>query len=159
MSDKTYLTQEGLDRLSGELNDLKTRGRKEAANAIQKAREMGDLSENAEYDAAKDAQGLLELRISRLENILATARVIDTSEMEEGKVYILSTVKLRNVKTKKEMKYTLVSEEEASLAQGKLSISSPVGKALLGKEKGDRVAVDIPAGQTEFDILDITLEL
>ncbi|MEZ4688425.1 MAG: GreA/GreB family elongation factor [Bacteroidia bacterium] len=102
----------------------------------------------------------MELKISKLENILATARVIDTSEMEAGKVYILSTVKkLRNVKTKKEMTYTLVSEEEASLAQGRLSIASPVGKALLGKEKGDRVIVKIPAGETQFDILDVTLEL
>ncbi|MFK7972234.1 MAG: transcription elongation factor GreA [Bacteroidia bacterium] len=159
MSEKTYLTKEGMDRLTNELNELKTVGRKEAANAIQKAREMGDLSENAEYDAAKDAQGLLELRISKLENILATARLIDTSEMEEGKVYILSKVKLRNVKTKREMTYTLVAEEEASLAEGKLSIKSPVGKALLGKEKGDRVIVEIPAGQTEFDLLEVTLDI
>lgn len=159
MSDKIYLTQEGMDRLRGELNDLKTRGRKEAANAIQKAREMGDLSENAEYDAAKEAQGLLELRISKLENTLASARVIDTSNMEEGKVYILSKVKLRNIKTKREMTYMLVAEEEASLAQGKLSIASPVGKALLGKEQGDKVTVKIPAGETEFEILDVTLEV
>jgi transcription elongation factor GreA len=159
MSDKTYLTQEGMDRLKAELQDLKIRGRKEAADAIQKAREMGDLSENAEYDAAKEASGMLEMKINKLENTLAGARVIDTSEMEEGKIYILSTVKLRNVKTKREMSYTLVSEEEASLAQGKLSIASPVGKALLGKEKGDRVTVKIPAGETEFDILDVRLEL
>jgi transcription elongation factor GreA len=159
MSEKTYLTQEGMDRLKNELHDMKTRGRKEAADAIQKAREMGDLSENAEYDAAKEASGLLEMRINKLENTLATARVIDTSEMEEGKIYILSTVKLRIVKTKREVKYTLVSEEEANLKEGKLSIASPVGKALLGKEKGDRVTVKIPAGETAFDILDVTIEL
>lgn len=159
MSDKTYLTLEGHTRLKDELNDLKTRGRKEAAADIQKAREMGDLSENAEYDAAKEAQGLLELRISKLENTLATARIIDTSELDDSKVYILSTVKLRNVKTKREMTYQLVAEQEADIKTGKLSIKSPVGKALLGKEEGDRVQVEIPAGVTEFDILKITLDL
>ena len=157
MSDITYLTQEGYDKIKAELDDLKGRGRREAADAIRKAREMGDLSENAEYDAAKDAQGLLEMRISKLEEIVASSRILDQSNMETGKVYIHSKVKLKNVKNKMELSYVLVAEEEADLKAGKLSVKSPVGKALLGKEKGDVVDVQIPAGTIQFKILDISV--
>lgn len=156
MSDITYLTQEGYDRIAAKLHDLKTRGRTEIANAIQKAREMGDLSENAEYDAAKDAQGLLELEISRLENTVASARILDNKDIDLNKAYILSTVKLRNVKLNKMISYTLVAEEEADLKSGKLSIKSPVGKAVLGKEVGDIIDVDVPAGIVKFELMEIS---
>lgn len=156
MSDITYLTQEGYDKLTAKLHDLKTRGRTEIANAIQKAREMGDLSENAEYDAAKDAQGLLELEISRLEATVANARVLDNRDIDLDKAYILSTVKLKNLKLKKEISYTLVAEEEADLKSGKLSIKSPVGKAVLGKEVGDIIDVEVPAGVVKFELMEIS---
>ncbi|MEM7659503.1 MAG: transcription elongation factor GreA [Bacteroidota bacterium] len=156
MSEKTYLTKEGLERLKSELHDLKTRGRTEIAAAIQKAREMGDLSENAEYDAAKDAQGLLELKISKLENSLSSAQVLDVADIDTDKVYILSTVKVKNLKVKKVVKYMLVAEEEQDLKAGKLSIKSPVGKALLGKSVGDTIEINVPAGVIPFEILEIT---
>ncbi len=156
MSDVTYLTKEGYDRLKAQLDDLKGRGRTEIARQIQTAREMGDLSENAEYDAAKDAQGLLEMKISKLENAIAIARVLDESDIDSNKAYILSTVKLRNIKTKMEMKYTLVAEEEADLKRGRISIKSPVGKAILGKEVGDIIEIIVPAGNLEFELLEIT---
>ncbi|MEM7374889.1 MAG: transcription elongation factor GreA [Bacteroidota bacterium] len=156
MSEKTYLTQEGYDRLSAQLTDLKGRGRAEIAKAIQKAREMGDLSENAEYDAAKDAQGLLELKISKLETTIANARILDDSDIDASKAYILSTVKLKHLKLKKEVTYTLVAEEEADLKQGRISIKSPVGKAVLGKAVGDIVDAQVPSGIIQFEVLDIT---
>ncbi len=156
MSDITYLTQEGFDKLKAKLHELKTKGRSDIANAIQKAREMGDLSENAEYDAAKDAQGLLEMEISRLESTIGNARVLDDSGIGNDKAYILSTVKLKNLKLKKEISYTLVSEEEADLKAGKLSIKSPVGKAVLGKAVGDVVEVEVPAGSAKFEIMEIS---
>lgn len=156
MSDVTYLTKEGYDRLKAQLDDLKGRGRTEIARQIQTAREMGDLSENAEYDAAKDAQGLLEMKISKLENAIAIARVLDETDIDSDKAYILSTVKLRNIKTKMEMKYTLVAEEEADLKRGRISIKSPVGKAILGKEVGDIIEIVVPAGNLEFELLEIT---
>lgn len=155
MSDITYLTQEGFDRIKAKLHDLKSRGRSEIADAIQKAREMGDLSENAEYDAAKDAQGLLEMEISKIENMMAHARVLDTKDLDLSKAFILSTVKLKNLKFNKEISYTLVAEEEADLKQGKLSIKSPVGKAVLGKEIGDIIEVEAPAGVMKFELLEI----
>ena len=158
MSEITYLTQEGYDRLKAELEEMKGKGRKEIADAIQKAREMGDLSENAEYDAAKDAQGLLELKISKLEDTIAKSRILDTSNMDTSKVYIQSTVLMKNMKTGKDVKYTLVAEEEADLKEKKLSVKSPVGKALLGKEVGEVVDVQIPAGTIQFEIKEITLE-
>jgi len=158
MSELTYLTQEGYEKLRTELNDLKGKGRKEIAYQIQKAREMGDLSENAEYDAAKDAQGLLEMKISKLESLIANARVIDESELDTSKAYILSTVKLKNLKNDQQVKYMLVSEEEADLKKSKISIKSPVGKAILGKSKGDVVDIKVPAGAMQFEILDITRE-
>lgn len=156
MSDITYLTQEGFDRIKAKLHDLKSRGRSEIADAIQKAREMGDLSENAEYDAAKDAQGLLEMEISKIENTMAHARVLDTKDLDISKAFILSTVKLKNLKFNKEISYTLVAEEEADLKQSKLSIKSPVGKAVLGKEVGDIIEVEAPAGVMKFELLEIT---
>lgn len=156
MSDVTYLTKEGYDKLTKELNELKTKGRTEIAAAIQKARELGDLSENAEYDAAKDAQGLLEMKIAKLENAIATARVLDDSDIDASKAYILSTVKLKNLKLKKEFSYTLVSEEEADLKKGRISIKSPVGKAVLGKSVGDVVEIDAPGGKMKFEVMDIS---
>lgn len=156
MSEKTYLTQEGYDRLKAELSDLKGRGRTEIAKAIQKAREMGDLSENAEYDAAKDAQGLLELKISKLETTIANARVLNATDIDSSKAYILSTVKVKHMKLKKEFTYTLVAEEEADLKQGKISVKSPVGKAILGKSVGDVVDAQVPSGIIQFKVLDIS---
>lgn len=156
MSEVKYFTKEGYDKLTSELADLKGRGRTEMAKQIQKAREMGDLSENAEYDAAKDAQGLLEMKIAQLEAVIANARILDDSDIDTDKAYILSTVKLRNLKNKMEVAYTLVSEEEANLKQGKISIKSPVGKAVLGKEVGDIVEIDAPAGKLQFEVMNIS---
>lgn len=156
MSDITYLTQEGFDRIKAKLHDLKSRGRSEIADAIQKAREMGDLSENAEYDAAKDAQGLLEMEISRIEHTMANARVLDTKDLDISRAFILSTVKLKNLKFNKEISYMLVAEEEANLKLNKLSIKSPVGKAILGKEVGDVIEVEAPAGVMRFELLEIS---
>jgi transcription elongation factor GreA len=156
MSDVTYLTKEGYDKLHAELADLKGKGRSEIAKQIQKAREMGDLSENAEYDAAKDAQGLLEMKIAKLEATIASARVLDDTGIDTDKAYILSTVKLKNLKLNKVIAYTLVSEEEADLKRGRISIKSPVGKAILGKEVGDIVEIQVPAGTMHFELLEIT---
>ncbi|MCB0835433.1 MAG: transcription elongation factor GreA [Bacteroidetes bacterium] len=152
MSEVKYFTKEGYEKLAAELQELKGKGRAEIARAIQKAREMGDLSENAEYDAAKDAQGLLELKISQLENTIATARILDDNDINLDKAYILSTVTLKNLKNGKKMKYMLVSEEEANLKEGKISIKSPVGKAVLGHEVGDIVEIDAPAGKMQFEL-------
>jgi len=156
MSDVTYLTKEGYDKLKKELNDLKTKGRADIAKQIQKARELGDLSENAEYDAAKDAQGLLEMKIAKLEATVSNARVLDETDIDSSKAYILSTVKLKNLKLNKEFTYTLVSEEEADLKKGKISIKSPVGKAILGKAVGEVAEIEAPAGKMTFEILDIS---
>ena len=156
MSEITYLTKEGYEKLRAELSDLKGRGRNEIAKQIQKAREMGDLSENAEYDAAKDAQGLLELKISKLETIVANARILDDTDIDLDKAYILSTVKLKNLKNNTTVKYTLVAEQEANLKQGKISVKSPVGKAILGKEVGDVIDIQVPAGVLQFELLDIS---
>ncbi|MEL6626844.1 MAG: transcription elongation factor GreA [Bacteroidota bacterium] len=156
MSDVTYLTKEGYDRLTKELAELKGPKRKEIAGMIQRARELGDLSENAEYDAAKDAQGLLELEISKLENKLATARIIDDSNFDPNKVYILSKVKVKNIKMKKEFTYTLVPEEEQNLRENKISVKSPVGKGLIGKGPGDIVEIEVPAGKLSFEVIEIT---
>lgn len=156
MSEVTYLTKEGFERLNAELEDLKGRGRTEIAKAIQTAREMGDLSENAEYDAAKDAQGLLEMKIAKMENVIANARILDESELGTDKAYILSNVKVKNIKMNKVFSYTLVAEEEADLKAGKISIKSPVGKGILGKEVGDLIEIDVPAGTLQFELLEIT---
>jgi transcription elongation factor GreA len=156
MAEVSYFTKDVLDKLNEELRLMKTQGRAEISKQIQEARDKGDLSENAEYDAAKDAQGLLEARIAQLENTLANARVIDESNIDTSKVMILSTVHLLNHTTKKDVKYRLVSETEANLKEGKISIKSPIGKALLGKTVGDTVEVNVPAGQLKLEVKKIT---
>ncbi|MDB5239829.1 MAG: transcription elongation factor GreA [Spirosoma sp.] len=155
MAKISYYTEEGLNRLKAELNELKTKGRTAIAHQIAEARDKGDLSENAEYDAAKDAQGHHELKISKLEEVLANARVLDESTIDASLVSILSKVKIRNVKTGAEMLYTLVSEEEADLKAGRISVGSPIGKGLLGKRVGDKASITVPAGVLEFEIVDI----
>ena len=150
-----YLTRERLVELEKELREMKTNGRKEMANKIAEARAHGDLSENAEYDAAKEEQGLFELRISKLENILSRARIIEPSQFPNGKVHILSKVKIKNLKTQKIFNYLLVSPEEADFQAGKISITSPVGQGLVGAESGEKVSVKAPAGLLEFEILSI----
>jgi transcription elongation factor GreA len=150
-----YLTKERLIELEKELQELKTNGRKEIASKIAEARSHGDLSENAEYDAAKEEQGLFELRISKLENILSRARVIDSTQFPADEVHILSTVKVKNLKTNKVFQYTLVSPEEADFQAGKISVTSPVGQGLMGNKLGDKVKVKAPAGIMDFEILEI----
>lgn len=152
----SYYTEEGLNRLKAELNELKTKGRAAIAHQIAEARDKGDLSENAEYDAAKDAQGLHELKISKLEEVLANARILDESTIDTSQVSVLSKVKIRNKKNGAEMNYTLVSEEEADLKAGRISVSSPIGKGLLGKRVGDVAQITVPAGVLEFDVIDIS---
>ena len=152
-----YLTQEGLEKLKSELSALKSVGRVEAAKAIAEARAQGDLSENAEYDAAKDAQGHLEKKISELENTLANARIIDATKMDTSKVTILSKVELKNIKMKKNVTYVLVSEAEANIKEGKISVASPIGKAILGKKKGDKVQVLAPNGAIDLEIVKISI--
>lgn len=156
MSNVSYYTAEGLKKLKDELNQLRDVQRPKASQAIADARDKGDLSENAEYDAAKEAQGLLELKISKMEEILANARLIDESQLDTSKVLVLSTVKLKNKTNGMEMKYTLVAESEADLKSGKISVSSPIGKGLLGKKVGDIAEITVPNGTLKFDILEIT---
>lgn len=153
----SYYTREGLEKLKAELLHLKTKGRAEMARQIAEARDKGDLSENAEYDAAKDAQGHLEAKIAQLEEILANARLLDESRVDTDSVSILSRVTIRNRKNSMKVTYTLVSEEEADLKAGKISTMSPIGKGLLGKKKGDVAIIKTPAGEMEFEILDITV--
>lgn len=157
MSNYTYLTQGGYDKVKADLEELKTNGRMEAARAIAEARSQGDLSENAEYDAAKEAQGLLEMKISELETIMANARVIDESLLDDSKVAILSNVTIKNLKMGKEMTYKLVSETEADAKLMKISVSSPIGSALLGKVIGDVVQVKTPGGVLDFEVMNITI--
>ena len=157
MSNVSYYTKEGLQKLKDELNELKTKGRTDMARQIAEARDKGDLSENAEYDAAKDAQGLLELKISKLEEVVGNARVLDGSAIDTSKVSILSTVRIKNQQNGAKMTYTLVSEEEADLKSGKISVKSPIGKGLLGKKVGETAHVQAPAGTINFEILDISL--
>lgn len=149
---KNYLSKEGYERLDEELRDLKTRGRKEIAEEISEARAKGDLSENAEYDAAKEAQGHLEKRISELENTLAHASIIDEKNIDASKAYLLSNVTILNHKFDKEVTYILVNKEEADFKEGKISIDSPIGKALLGREVGDIIDVQVPAGEMKLEI-------
>lgn len=158
MGNIQYLSQEGFDKLEAELKDLKTRGRREVADDIAEARAKGDLSENAEYDAAKEAQGHLEDRITKLEDILANARVVDANDLDLSKVRVLTTVTILNKKVGKEMKYTLVSANEADFKQNKISVDSPIGKALLGKEVGETVEVEVPAGKLELEIKKIEVQ-
>lgn len=156
MANISYYTAEGLQKLKEELADLKFRGRSEIARQLAEARDKGDLSENAEYDAAKDAQGHLELKIAKLEEVVGNARLIDDSNLDMSKVLILSKVKIKNLNNNMVLDYVLVSEEEANLAAGKLSIKSPIGKGLLGKEVGDVAEINVPAGKIRFEILEIS---
>jgi transcription elongation factor GreA len=150
-----YLTRERLIELEKELQEMKTNGRKQIAAKIAEARAHGDLSENAEYDAAKEEQGLFELKISKMEDILSRARVIDTSKMPNDEVHLLSTVKIKNLKTNKTVEYLMVSPEEADFQEGKISVTSPVGAALIGAKLGQKVQVKAPAGLMDFEIMEI----
>jgi len=152
-----YYTEEGLQKLKTELHKLRTAERRAATQAIVDARDKGDLSENAEYDAAREAQALLEIRIAKLEDIIANARIVDGSKLDLSKASILTTVKIRNLNNDSTMKYTLVAENEADLKAGKISVDSPIGKALLGKKVGEKVDVQVPAGKVTFEITDITM--
>ena len=154
-SEPIYLTRERLVELEKDLHDLKTHERKAVAQKIADARGHGDLSENAEYDAAKEEQQHLELRIARLESTLSRAKLIEAKDLPNDKVYILSKVKLKDLNTKEECEYLLVSNEEADFEQNKISVSSPIGKALLGKTKGESVDIKVPAGLLKYQILDI----
>lgn len=155
MGNVSYYTEEGLQKLKNELHELKTKGRADMAKQIAEARDKGDLSENAEYDAAKDAQGLLELKIAKLEVAVGNARVMDESKIDTSKVSVLSKVKIRNKKNGMEASYTLVSEEESDLKTGKISLKSPIGEGLLGKKVGEVAIVKAPAGNIEFEVLEI----
>ncbi len=152
-----YLTAEGYKKLKDELDYMRSVERPASSAAIAEARDKGDLSENAEYDAAREAQGLLELRIAKAEAVLNSARIIDESKITTDKVQILNKVTLMNHNTKKQVTYTLVSENEATIREGKLATSTPIAKALLGKKKGEKVEVVVPAGTLVFEILDISL--
>ncbi|NLF44247.1 MAG: transcription elongation factor GreA [Bacteroidales bacterium] len=156
MNDVKYFTKEGLQKLREELERLTSVERPSISQQIAEARDKGDLSENAEYDAAKNAQGMLELRISQLENTLKNARVIDESQLDNSKVMILATVKVKNLKNNAVVSYTLVPENEADLKAGKISVHSPIAKGLLGKAKKDVVEIVVPAGTMKFEIVDIS---
>jgi transcription elongation factor GreA len=157
MSQISYYTYEGLEKLKAELLNLERVERPNATKAVAEAREKGDLSENAEYDAAREAQGLLELKISKLKDVLANARLVDESQIDLSKVSILTSVKIKNLKNGATMKYTLVAENEANLKEMKISIDSPIGKGLLGKKVGDKVDISVPAGIIPFEIIEITM--
>ena len=156
MSQIVYFTEEGLKKLKEDLHHLKTKERPAISRQIAEARDKGDLSENAEYDAAKEAQGLLELKISKLEDTLSNARIVDESQLDTSKVLILCKVTIKKVSNGQKMSYTLVPENEADLKSGKLSISSPIAKGLLGKKKGEQAEVVVPSGKMMFEIVDIS---
>ncbi|MVN19938.1 transcription elongation factor GreA [Mucilaginibacter arboris] len=156
MAEVAYYTKEGLEKLKEELQFLKTEGRASIAKAIAEARDKGDLSENAEYDAAKEAQGLHEAKIAKLGEVLASARLLDESKMDISKVLALSIVKIKNLKNGAVMQYQLVSETEADFKAGKISVSSPIAKGLLGKKVGDKTEITVPAGKIEFEIMEIS---
>jgi transcription elongation factor GreA len=156
MSKVSYYTAEGLKKLRDELSQLKDIERPKASQAIGEARDKGDLSENAEYDAAKEAQGMLEMKISKMEEILSGARVIDESQLDTSKVLALSIVKIKNQTNGMEMTYTLVAESEADITTGKISVSSPIGRGLLGKSVGDTAEIQVPNGIMKFDVLEIS---
>ncbi len=156
MSQFVYFTEEGLQKLKDELHFLKTKERPSISKQIAEARDKGDLSENAEYDAAKEAQGLLELKISKLEETLQNARIVDESQLDTSKVLILCKVTIKNVKNNQKQTYTLVPENEADLKSGKISVNSPIAKGLLGKKKGDKADVTVPNGTMTFEIVDIS---
>jgi len=156
MAEVNYFTKEGLQKLIDEVNRLKSVERAEISQAISEAREKGDLSENSEYEAAKEAQGMLEMRIEKMEDVIANARILDHENVDCSKVYILSTVKIKNHTTDREVKYTLVSESEADHKSGKISVKSPIGSALIGKCVGDVIDVTVPAGTIKLEVLEIT---
>jgi transcription elongation factor GreA len=156
MSTVSYYTAEGLKKLKEELDHLKNIERPKASQAIAEARDKGDLSENAEYDAAKEAQGLLEMRISKMEEVYSNARLIDESQLDLSKVLVLSKVKIKNQANGMEMKYTLVAESEADLKSGKISVTSPIGKGLLGKSVGEIAEITVPNGKLNFEVLEIS---
>jgi transcription elongation factor GreA len=156
MAEVAYYTKEGLEKLKEELQQLKTSGRAAIAKAIAEARDKGDLSENAEYDAAKEAQGHHETKIAKMEELLSTARLLDESKLDATKVLALSIVKIKNVKNGATMSYQLVSESEADFKSGKISVSSPIAKGLLGKKVGETTEITVPAGKMEFEILEIS---
>ena len=156
MANIQYVTKEGLEKLREELHQLETFERPKISQQIADARDKGDLSENAEYDAAKEAQGLLEMRISKMEELVANARLIDESQLDLSKALVLSTVKIKNQANGMEMKYTLVAESEADLKTGKISVTSPIGKGLLGKSVGEVAEINVPNGVLKFDVLEIT---
>jgi len=156
MAELKYYTKEGFQKLKEELEQLETVERPDISRQIAEARDKGDLSENAEYDAAKNAQGMLELQISKLQEEIRNARIIDESKMDASKVLILSTVKIKNLKNNATMNYTLVPENEADLKSGKISVSSPIAKGLLGKKVGDTADIEVPAGKVTFEIIEIS---
>lgn len=156
MSNVSYYTEEGLQKLKDELHHMKTVERPSISQQIAEARDKGDLSENAEYDAAKEAQGLLEAKIAKMEALLANARLIDDSQIDNSRVFILSKVKIKNINNGATMEYTLVAENEANLAEKKISVDSPIGKGLLGKTVGEIAEVQVPAGLVKFEIVEIS---
>lgn len=158
MSKINYYTEEGLKKLKDELHEMESVERPKISQQIAEARDKGDLSENAEYDAAKEAQGILEMRIAKLKDVVANARVIDDSEIDDSKALILSTVRIKNLKTKAEQRYMLVAENEADLKAKKISVDSPIGKGLLGKSVGDIADIETPNGIIQFEVLEITRE-
>ena len=153
----TYMTAEGYKNLIDELSEMENVQRPAISKQIAEARDKGDLSENAEYDAAKEAQGLLELKISELKEVIASARMIDESRISTDKVQILTRVKIKNTKTNQTMTYLLVSESEANFKEGKLSVETPIAKRLLGKKVGDTAKVKVPSGELEFEVMEISL--
>ena len=155
MSKVSYYTEDGLKKLRAELDQLRDIERPKASQAIAEARDKGDLSENAEYDAAKEAQGMLEMQIAKLENTLANARIINESELDTSKVLVLSTVEVKSKANGAKMKYTLVAQSEADLKSGKISVDSPIGKGLLGKKVGDVAVINVPNGNIELEIISI----
>ena len=157
MANVGYYTEEGLQKLKDELQQLEVVERKKCTAAVAEAREKGDLSENAEYDAAREAQALLEVKIAKLKDVIANARLVDESQIDISKVSILTTVKIKNLKNNATMSYTLVAENEADLKSGKISVDSPIGKGLLGKRVGDKVDISVPAGVIPFEIVNISL--
>jgi transcription elongation factor GreA len=157
MSDKIYLTEDGLHKLKEELHNLKTVERPGISKQIAEARDKGDLSENAEYSAAKEAQGLLEMKIAQLEDKVAKSRVIDESKIDTSSVQVLNKVKIKNITSNSVMVYQLVPESEANLKEGKLAVNSPIAKGMLGKVVGDVVKVQVPSGEVSFEIIDISL--
>lgn len=156
MAEINYFTKEGLEKLKDELNHLKSVERPSISQQIAEAREKGDLSENAEYDAAKNAQGMLELKISKLEDIIANSKIIDESKIDNTKVLLLSKVKIKNTKTKAVVTYTIVPENEADIKAAKISVNSPIAKGLIGKSVGDKTEIEVPAGKLTFEIVEIS---